>query len=190
MLLFRRYLDHPFEILEREFGIHRDKIVAEPDNRVHDLSALEPVLQGEVGGRQDLCQEVAEEQLAQAAAQFGRAQDLLQARDVLAYLEDLLRCFRQSAQPLAYLGNHLGRVIQPRVEISRGPLKLIGDLVQLGVHLLHDMNKLVVDGVLALDHGVGELAAERLDLLLEEREGRVDGFLLGLKHKPEEDQDR
>ena len=52
------------------------------------------------------------------------------------------------------------------------------------------MNKLVVDRVLALDHGVGELAAERLDLLLEEREGRVGGPLLRLKHKPEKDQDR
>ena len=42
------------------------------------------MLEGEVGGRQDLGQEFAQEQLAQSPAQFGRAQDLLQARDVLA----------------------------------------------------------------------------------------------------------
>ncbi len=156
---------------------------------VHSLSALEPVLERVMGRRKDLGQEVAEKKLAQAAAQFGRAQDLLQARDVLADVEHLLGRLAQAAESLAHFLHHACGVVQPAVQISRGFLELLGDLVQLSVHLERDLAELLVHRLLALEHGIGQLAAERLHFLLHEGHGGVNGLLPGLEHEPEEDQD-
>ena len=124
-------LDDAPEVLEGELCIHGHEVAAELDDRVHGLAALEPVLEHEVGGREDLRQEIAQEQLAQAAAQFRGAQNLLQARDVLAHVEDLLRGLVQTAQALAHFLHHPGRIVEPRVQVARGLLELLRNLPQL-----------------------------------------------------------
>ena len=190
LLLFGRVSTTRLKFSSGNLASTGTRLLAEPDDRVHCLAALEPVLQREVGGREDLGQEVAQEQFAEAAAQLGRAQDLLQARDVLAHVEDLLGGLVQAAQALAHFLDDLGRVVEPGVQVSRGLLELLrdlpelrihlgGDLAELGVHLLGHLSELavhlhrhlaqlLVHGLLAPLHGLGQLAAQGLHLLLEQ----------------------
>jgi len=51
-----RRLANTLEILHRELRVHRYDPIAEPQDRVHALTALEPVLQLEMRLRQDLGQ--------------------------------------------------------------------------------------------------------------------------------------
>ena len=56
------------------------------------------------------------------------------------------------------------------------------------VHLQRDLAELLVHGLLALHHGLGQLAAEGLDLLLEKGGRRIDGLLLRLDDEPEQNE--
>src|SRR5436190_115513 len=82
-------LDAPLEVLEGELGVHRHHAVADAHDGVHAIARRELVLELEVP-QQHLRQEVFEEGLPEASADLGRLEDLLEAGDALAHLEDAL----------------------------------------------------------------------------------------------------
>ncbi len=109
--------EDPLEVIERELGIDRHHAGAQGHHGVDDLAALEMVLQGEVAGRQDLGQEVAQEEFAQGAAQLGRLQDLLQLGDIGADFEHTLGGFLELSELLAHIANDLGGGVEPIADL-------------------------------------------------------------------------
>ena len=73
--------------------------------------------------------------------------------------------------------------------MSQTGIHLRGYLAKLGVHLAGDLGHLMVHRLLVLEHGVGELPPERLDLLLEERGGLIYRRFPRLQDEPDNDQE-
>src|SRR5439155_16795843 len=106
-------LQEATEVLERELRIDRNEPVAQPHDRVHALAAPEGVLEGEVSRREDLGEEVTEEQLAEPAPELRSAQDVVEGGDIPADLVDLAGRLAQLAEPLLHLAHGARGIVQP-----------------------------------------------------------------------------
>ncbi len=100
--------DDPLEVLERELGVNRHEVVADADDGVDRLTAAEAVLEGVVPAGQDVIEESFQHQFAEAAAEFGGAEDVLEAGDVTADGLDPLGAFGELTEALADVAENLG----------------------------------------------------------------------------------
>ena len=89
-LLVRLRRHHAVEALHRELRVDRHQPAAQADHRIHHLAVPEAVLEAIVLRRQDLRQQVLQQQLPEPAADLRRLQDVLQLPDVLPHLQHLL----------------------------------------------------------------------------------------------------
>ena len=138
-------LDHPLEVVERELGVDRDELL-DADHGVDPLAALEPVL-GLVGrGRQPVAEQVLEQELAEAPAGLGRAEDLLEAGEIVGAGEHLRRCALDTPELLGDVDGGLARALlrreQPAVEAREAPVDPRVDVAQPPVDALLDAAKL------------------------------------------------
>ena len=85
-------------------------------------------------GGQDLRQQIFEQQLAEAAAQLRRLQDLLQRRDVLADLVDLAVRLLQRPEAAVHRADDLRGVVEA---LTEGALRLLRHLDILPQALVH-----------------------------------------------------
>ena len=137
-------LDHPLEVVQRELGVDGDELL-DADHGIYALPALEAVLRLVRGWRQAVAEQVLEQQLAEAAARLGGAQNLLQAGEVADPSQHLRRrsldpaeLFRDVDRGLA--GALLAReepsvearepAVDPRVEIRQPPVEAGLDAAQ------------------------------------------------------------
>src|SRR2546425_6694157 len=82
--------EHPAEVLERELGIDGHQPPGDTARGIHLLAALEQTLQLVVLAREHLRQELGQQRLAQSPPDLRRFENLLEALDLLADLDDPL----------------------------------------------------------------------------------------------------
>ena len=119
------------EAFQRELGVDRDQALAQVDDGVDLVAIAEGVLQGKVAGRQDLAQQVLQQVFAQVAAQLGRAQDVLQRRDVLADGLHLVGRFLEQPQLLLDLAHYAQLAGDVPLPLAQGLVDRAHDVVQL-----------------------------------------------------------
>ena len=130
-----------------KLGVDRHHAGLQNHHGVDCFAALEAVLQPEMCGRQNLRQQIGQKQLAQRAAQFRGAQDLLQLGDILADVEHPLGGFLELAELLAHVADHPRGIIKP----------LADALVRFG--------EVARDLPIERLHGFGERPAQDIELL-------------------------
>src|SRR5262249_32982369 len=138
--------------------------------------APERVLDLEVGGRKHLGEEVAKEQLSEPAAELRGPQDIVEARDIAPDLVDLGGRGAELAEALLDVGDDTGGVVEA---LADGPLAALDEreaLAQTVVHLAGELRELLADQLALAGQRLRQLAAERVELLLEESQSaRVVG---------------
>ena len=134
-LVVARRLQQAFEIFQGELRVHRNQRGAQLDHRVDFLTAAKAMLDREMLRRQNLPEQVFEEKLAEPAAQLGRAQDLLQRRDILADFIDAPIGLFETAQAFLHTANDLRRVVEPLTETLLGVVEHLSIFLQALVDL-------------------------------------------------------
>ena len=118
--------------------------------------------------RQDLRQQIFEQQLAEPAAQLRGLQDLLQRRDVLADLVDLAVGFFEAAEAAVHGADHLRGAVQALTEGTMRMLHQLDVFVQPLVDGGRDLRQLLIEGLRVGVERPAELVAQAFDLLLQQ----------------------
>src|SRR2546426_4004732 len=174
--------EHPAEVLEGELGIHGHQPPGDTDRGIHLLAALEQTLQLVVLAREHLRQELGQQRLAQSPPDLRRFENLLEALDLLADLDDPLGRLaelpeaplplphdpRGAVEAVAHRG--LRRLDQPHALLELAA-HLHADALELGRHALLEAAQLVLHATREvadlLPHGLlsfVRLASRSLDL--------------------------
>src|SRR2546427_10687106 len=167
-LVVVRGLEQAPEVLERELGVDGDEPAAQADDRIDPLAAPEGVLEGEVGGGQYLRQEIAQEELPEAAAELRGAQDIVQRGDVAPHLVDLGGRLAQLAEALLHLAHHARGVVEPLADGGLAALRQLEALAQAVVHLPREQSQLLTDELPLTGQRLPQLSPEGVELLLQE----------------------
>ena len=131
-------VDDAPEVFVGEFGVHGDEFFADLENGVHGVAVVEAVLEPVVFGGEDLGEEVAKEEFAHAAAEFGGAHDGDEFGGGLANFVDLADFFAEVA-------DDAGGGVEPGVHGGGGLLEVFGDGLAEGVEALGEGVELLLE---------------------------------------------
>ena len=124
-----------------------------------------------------LTQHVLEESLAEAAADLGRLEDLLEAGDAPSHVEDALVRLAHLAQAPLHVAHHAPHVLELTLHTG-------AHLPHLGRHLCGELRELLAHGGRRLRQALLRLVAGRLHLALKKEHGLI-GLAPPRLHLPE-----
>src|SRR3989441_1189373 len=157
--------EHPAEVLERELGIHGHQPPGEADRGVHLLAALEQALQLVVLAREHLRQELAQQRLAQSTPDLRRFENLLEALDLLADLDDPLGRLAELPEAPLHLPHDLRGAVEAVAHRRLRRLDQPHALLELAAHFHADALELGRYALLEATHLVLHATREVADLL-------------------------
>ena len=161
-------LDEPLEVVQRKLRVHGDERVVQPDDGIDALAAAEAVLEIEPARGEDVREEVREQDLADAAARLRRAQQLLEALEILRALAHLRCRLVDLAEALVDLRRglrHPGQApVDLDVELAEAAVDLRVELAEAPVHRLGHSGEPPVDVRVAARELLGVLSAQAVEL--------------------------
>src|SRR5581483_8616181 len=186
LFLVRAAVEHALEVLEREFGIYGHERAAELDRRIDDRPTAEGVLRIVMVRRQNLSEQVAEKEFAEAAAELWRTQNLLQRSDIFADVVNLSVRLLQSSERLLHAADDARGVVEPLAEALLRFLHHVGILLEAFVHVSEQLSELLMDHIRIAIEDLRHLPAELIDLLLDHQERGVVLFVIEQSSQPSE----
>ena len=161
------------EVFQGELGVDADAALGEVDQGVDDVAVVETVLQLVLGLGEYVGEEIVEGPFAQAAAEFGGLEDVLELTHLGSDLGDIAGGLVELAELAAEVAHGLGGGFET----------LVDHLLRLLVEFLAAAEAFVDVGVEVLEGGgklfgylsqAGVLLGRHLtDLRLQERQGRI-----------------
>ncbi len=159
-------LEDASEVLQGELRVDRNDALADADGRVDPVAGGERVLQRVLLPREHLGEEVLEERLPHPAADLGRLEQLLEARDVPPHVEDALGHLAQLAEAPLHRAHHLAHVLELLLDAA-------ADLAHLLGHVARELVQLLLHGGERLAPGLVGLRPRGLDVALEQEQRLV-----------------